>query len=306
MFEIVSLKLPYDDKSAEEIADLVRRRFEVRRSALENHGISAAQQEAECLEDYPVRERRPDLGKVEFGCHPALLERMEKWWSDKPDESPFFPDIVEFLKKLHAGRPYWGQGGDDERIVLPDGKEKEAVIVVFRRTLGPVCSTVGKVERKVNVQKQSLWDFFAAKRKTMLQRQVVRDNYERTWLFHDTSEDNVNKIVAQGFNRNFGFRDVNPNALTMYGKGVYFAVNSSYSSAHRYSEPNTRGEQHMFLCRVLAGEYSKGEEDQDTPGVRRGTELYDSTVDDLENPEIFVTYHDSQTYPEYLVTFKQQ
>jgi hypothetical protein len=103
----------------------------------------------------------------------------------------------------------------------------------------------------------------------MQQRQGASDNYERTWLFHCTSEDSVDKIVVQGFNRNFGFRDVNPNALTMHGKGVYCAVNSSYSSAHRYSKPNTRGEQHMFLCRVLAGEYSLGEQDQATPGVRK-------------------------------------
>ena len=32
---------------------------------------------------------------------------------------------------------------------------------------------------------------------------------------------------------------------------------------------------------------------------------YDSTVDALTMPGIFVTYHDSQAYPEYLVTFRQ-
>jgi hypothetical protein len=40
----------------------------------------------------------------------------------------------------------------------------------------------------------------------------------------------------------------------------------------------------MFLCRVLVGEYCLGREDQHTPDVRRGTELYDSTVNDLEAP----------------------
>ena len=45
---------------------------------------------------------------------------------------------------------------------------------------------------------------------------------ERMWLFHGTCDDTVVKIVAQGFNRNFGFLEVNKNALTMYGKGVYY------------------------------------------------------------------------------------
>ena len=31
---------------------------------------------------------------------------------------------------------------------------------------------------------------------------------------------------------------------------------------------------------------------------------YDSTVDRTHDPTIFVTYHDAQAYPEYLVRFK--
>ena len=140
----------------------------------------------------------------------------------------------------------------------------------------------------------------------MLQRQGCTDGYERTWLFHGTGEDTALKIMSQGFNRNFGFLEVNKNALTMYGKGVYFAANASYSSSHRYSKPNGAGEQQMFACRVLVGEYCLGRKDQPTPDVRQGTELFDSTVDDVNKPEIFVTYHDAQAYPEYLITFKTQ
>ena len=39
--------------------------------------------------------------------------------------------------------------------------------------------------------------------------------------------------------------------------------------------------------------------------VRQGHQLYDSTVNNVGNPQIFVTYHDAQAYPEYLVRFKQ-
>ena len=171
----------------------------------------------------------------------------------------------------------------------------------FRRTLGSVRATVAKVER---VQNKTLWDPFAAKRQTMLQRQGASDNYERSWLFHGTSEGSMNKIVAQGFNRIFWFKEVNEKAMTRYGKGVYFAVNSKYSVD--YTSPNSRGERHMFLCRVLVGDYCQGREDQPSPDVRWGTELYDSTVNHLADPTIFVTYHDSQAYPEYLVTFTKQ
>ena len=132
------------------------------------------------------------------------------------------------------------------RVVLPDGAEKTAIIQVFQKTLGPVHTNVTKVER---VQNPKLWGPFAGMRQTMLERQGDSDSYERTCLFHGTAEDSVDKIVAHGFNRIFGFKEVNRNAMTKFGKGVYFAVNSKYSLD--YTTPNTRGEWHMFLCRVL-------------------------------------------------------
>jgi len=41
------------------------------------------------------------------------------------------------------------------------------------------------------------------------------------------------------------------------------------------------------------------------PAVRHGNQLYDTTVDNMGDPSIFVTYHDAQAYPEYLVKFSQ-
>jgi hypothetical protein len=48
------------------------------------------------------------------------------------------------------------------------------------------------------------------------------------------------------------------------------------------------------MVRVLVGEYCKGKPDALTPDVRQGNQLYDSTVDDVANPSIFVTYNDAQ------------
>ena len=31
--------------------------------------------------------------------------------------------------------------------------------------------------------------------------------------------------------------------------------------------------------------------------------LYDSVVDNIANPSIFVVFYDAQAYPEYLITF---
>merc|ERR1712070_990657 len=147
------------------------------------------------------------------------------------------------------------------------------------------------------------------KRQTVLTREKDDTNagkvtnvsrFERVWLFHGTDEDTVPKIIEMGFNRSFCGKNT-----TMYGKGVYFARDASYSSSTTYSRPNNKGVQHMFLCRIVVGEFCTGRRDALTPDVRKGHQLYDTTVNNVKNPAIFVTYHDAQAYPEYLVKFKQ-
>ena len=48
------------------------------------------------------------------------------------------------------------------------------------------------------------------------------------------------------------------------------------------------------------GEYCKGIKHAVTPAMRNAlkNQLYDSTVDNVNDPSIFVTYHDAQAYPE--------
>ena len=156
------------------------------------------------------------------------------------------------------------------------------------------------------IQNMDLWRSYAAKRKSICERQSPHTpytrNYVRNWLFHGCPSAVVPKIVQQGFNRSF----CGANA-TVYGEGVYFARDASYSTFPLYSKPDAQGIQSCFLVRVVVGEYCRGVKDAKTPDVRDpGTgALYDSTVDNLQNPNIFVTYNDAQAYPEYLIKYTQ-
>merc|ERR1712070_193317 len=107
------------------------------------------------------------------------------------------------------------------------------------------------------------------KRQTVLTREKDDTNagkvtnvsrFERVWLFHGTDEDTVPKIIEMGFNRSFCGKNA-----TMYGKGVYFARDASYSSSTQYSAKDAAGVQRIFLCRVVVGEYCKGEKDALAP-----------------------------------------
>lgn len=95
----------------------------------------------------------------------------------------------------------------------------------------------------------------------------------------------------------------------LYGKGVYFAAQADYSARSQFSPPGPTGHRHMYLARVLVGEYTVGRPDILEPPAKHRTDLTDtyySVVDQIPNPEIFVVFQDPQCYPEYLITFQWQ
>lgn len=60
----------------------------------------------------------------------------------------------------------------------------------------------------------------------------------------------------------------------------------------------------MYLAKVLVGEYTSGARGMKAaPSKGYGTELYDSVVDKVFFPTIFVVFPDNQAYPEYLIKF---
>ena len=84
---------------------------------------------------------------------------------------------------------------------------------------------------------------------------------------------------------------------------MYFATDATYSE--KYSKADSNGQMKMYYARVLTGEYIKGDSSTRVPAINpRSMIPYDSTVNDNENPTIFVIYNDNQAYPEYIVTFQ--
>jgi poly [ADP-ribose] polymerase 10/14/15 len=76
-------------------------------------------------------------------------------------------------------------------------------------------------------------------------------NEER--LFHGTDKDTMPKINSNSFNKRFCGKNA-----TAYGKGVYFAVDASYSISDTYSRPDDQGNKYMYLARVVVGEFCLG------------------------------------------------
>lgn len=147
------------------------------------------------------------------------------------------------------------------------------------------------------IQNQALWVQYTAHKKRFEERDPQTVN-ERI-LFHGTTSESISSIWKMGFNRSYCGKNA-----TMFGKGVYFALRSDYSD--RYTQrANQQGKQ-MFISKVLIGLSALGNKDIETknlPTTPQGLPV-DSTVDNMNNPAIFVVYLDAQAYPEYLITYE--
>ena len=97
-------------------------------------------------------------------------------------------------------------------------------------------------------------------------------------------------------------------AGAMYGYGVYFARDASYSVNYAKGKgEGNDGALYMYLARVLVGQYCQGNSDMKVPPPKdpsRPEILYESVVDNTGNPSIFVVSSDPQCYPEYLIKFQ--
>ena len=94
---------------------------------------------------------------------------------------------------------------------------------------------------------------------------------------------------------------------TRFGAGVYFARDAKFAS--RYAPRDRRGLYTLYYAKVLTGEYTRGHTSMLAPPSKRNPNNpalhYDSTVNSVKKPKIFVVYYDSQVYPEYVLTIKE-
>lgn len=84
--------------------------------------------------------------------------------------------------------------------------------------------------------------------------------------------------------------------------GSYFARDAAYS--HHYSKTDTNTHA-MLLARVLVGEFVRGSTAYVRPPIKeaQGNILYDSCVNSMSEPSIFVIFEKHQAYPEYVIQY---
>ncbi|CAF4258476.1 unnamed protein product, partial [Rotaria sp. Silwood2] len=181
--------------------------------------------------------------------------------------------------------PTWEKSTEHQiRFIVPaTTDEYKSIVSNFDQTMTGKYTEIIHIER---IQNERWYKQYVAHREDFIRR--LEEDTEKH-LYHGCPEQAANLIMEDCFNRSFA--GVNG---TVYGFGVYFSSNASYS--HGFAHANANGERCMFIARVLVGKTTKGNSSMKTRPLG-----FDSTTDEKH---IFVTYHDAQAYAEYLITYK--
>eukprot|EP00037_Helgoeca_nana_P006603 m.60706 g.60706 ORF g.60706 m.60706 type:complete len:1108 (-) comp17479_c0_seq3:48-3371(-) len=194
--------------------------------------------------------------------------------------------------------------------VALDAPEVADMVATFNSTMNgqpaPRCTPIhATIERIDRIQNLPMWRSYAVKAiqtKNRGEKSNLGYPLVRGVAWHGTTRDISDKIMQQGFNRSFCGRN-----MCRYGKGVYFARDAAYSAQPEYAQAEEDGLCRMFSCRVVHGVYCEGTDNALVPDILdpETNRLYDSTTNDVHNPIMWVTYHDAQAYPEYLLHFRK-
>ena len=132
-----------------------------------------------------------------------------------------------------------------------------------------------------------------------------KENVKWQWVFHGTRNvKNVCSIYALGFDHRL--HGVNG---TLYGKGSYFAAQAKMSNVYTSPSLDNHNQclQFMFIARVALGRMAVGSGEYQRPPLLDPLQpklgLYNTCVDNLQDPIIYVTFDNNQSYPEYLIEY---
>ncbi|XP_033110152.1 protein mono-ADP-ribosyltransferase PARP12-like [Anneissia japonica] len=179
--------------------------------------------------------------------------------------------------------------------LFKNGEEYKNIESLFKKTLKRGNITI--IER---VQNELCWEAFKRQQEVMMKKNSFQPVEERQ-LFHGTTKINIEDICRD----NFDFRLSGTRCGAAFGDGAYFSRCASYSDS--YAMADSDEVKRMFVARVLVGSYTSGEINMRRPPYKdpsnKSLGMFDSCVDNVQTPSIFVVFDNTRVYPEYLITY---
>jgi len=235
-----------------------------------------------------ITRKAEDMGILcEFGYDVLIVAGEES----KIKDFKIYLHEVESNAKKALYPKYWDFHNVNmfsEIVVMEGSEEFQEVSGKFYQSLQNGV-TIQKITR---IQNKYLMDAYV----TMLQkRQEISGGLEinRQLLFHGTRQIEPKKIYMSS-DTGFDLQYSNPRGS--YGKGIYFAVNSSYS-VNGYGFSLGNGNSQIFLADVYVGKSFKSGPNN---SLVKAPEGYDSVE---ATNSFYIVYNNFHSYPLYLIEY---
>lgn len=270
--------------------------------------------------DTRITSPTPPVADVE-----TLLRLASQCLHHKHKERPDAALLLDSLKKLleaaeaqevanslgamsvfTSDRQHWvskqQQGLDKDKLFAVDvstqSDEFDAIAARFFQTMPD--ASIDRLER---VENGYVHESFKLQVST-LAKQMGADwdsTTMRQMLFHGTEA--VDPIVNAEDGHAFLPLLSGTSTGAIFGDGCYFARDSKYSDDYANTLPS--GQKQMLVVDVLVGRWSLGQKNMKMPPLLPGEKYrrFNSLVNKVDNPSIFVVQHSNQAYPAYLITY---
>jgi len=163
---------------------------------------------------------------------------------------------------------------------------------------------IRKIERVENGMQAegSVKPYYESLKRSMEEQELgFRPGIHTRWVFHGT--DAVDSIVS---NPVAGFQPLasGTKGASLWGAGTYFARDAKYVADGNFSKPQADGTRRILMCLATTGMACLGSPlHRGVLPLRQEPYRYDSSVDSLSSPEIFILQHAGAAYPAYVITF---
>lgn len=118
-------------------------------------------------------------------------------------------------------------------------------------------------------------------------------------VWHGTKKEFVENIIRE----NFDWRLYGKSNGKVFGEGVYFTPEPKY--AIDYATPDCDGKRYLIISSIIVGFMTVGHKNMEKPPVNPVTNIpYDTSVNNLVSPSIYVKYNKQEYCPEYIVTIR--
>merc|ERR1712232_317377 len=208
------------------------------------------------------------------------------------------------------------QNGSDENVLfeVPVASEEHAMVSAVFRAQPAVPRaysdmnpgmwqhlTISKIERVENGMQEdgNVEPYFRQMQRGIEnQGSAFVPGLHTKWAFHGSSA--IEEIVSNPIS---GFQPLmsGARAASLWGPGTYFARDAKYCYDGGFCHPLPDGSRQMLLCLLTTGMPCLGcPTHRGVLPVRHGRHRYNSSVDCISNPEIYVIQNPGAAYPAYV------